>query len=525
MIDEGKLGNMILLRLPVVQRIHETITAKLAEGYSYYTTREFLVSIRLLYGWADDQNIDITADNINQIFSGWADHLLNRVDQGHWKMNTAYGKAVNAAIVLDSALEPKIPFMRNTRLIGRKRTNKPGLKEISNAAIEESRHFCHMLMDIIDSLDEQSVNGPLPVTLRFRDGKTKEEWSGLIPLEKLKKVPEISLSLAKYTQAVRQRWIDDRTLRTRYPLVNLRVSAELLIFISQTGMNLAQAHKLKRGSFSYHSFHDGYHVHRVYKDRRKGEVEFFIYSEYRPIFERYLAWLNMIIPEDQSVKLFPMWSPHGRDDKILPSLHALIRTAKVVGVKFVGPRTLRTIRSNWLARLAKSTEIASELGQHLEQTFLTSYDSPDPLSASVEITRFYSEIDPRLAAPGPGICIRTAHTVKPISGIPGEAPEPDCLNPAGCLFCEHQRDIDTEDHFWSLASYRYLKIIELSKYRLPDKIRRLPTMAVIERLSQKLSVIADAEPRYSEMVSEAIAKVEESDFHPRWEGLIRLAEG
>lgn len=523
LIAEGHLGNMILQRLPAIQKIYDAMNTRVIEGYSYYTIRELFISLRLFYDWADNHNTDITANNINSNFSGWADHLLNLVDQGRLKMNTAYGKAKNAAMVLDSALEPSVPLMHNTRLSKSSRSTSHRFKDTNNASIQESRQFCQMLMDIIDSLDSESVLGPLPVILHFRNGKTKEEWSGLIPPAKLKKYPEIRMSLEKHTQAVRQRWIDDQTLRTRYPLINLRVGSELLIFISQTGMNLAQAHQLKRGSYSFQSFHDGYQVSRVYKDRRKGEVEFFIYSEYRPAFERYLSWLKLVIPDDLSDKLFPLWSPHGRADNVLPSLHGLTRTAKVVGIKFVGARTLRTVRSKWLARISKSTEIAAEMGQHLEQTFLSNYDSPDLLSASVEITRFYSMMDHGKAAPGPGMCTQIEQP-KSISSAPIEAPKPDCLNPAGCLFCQHQRDIDTDDHFWSIASYRYLKIIELSRYRPSNQILRLPSMAVVERLTEKLSEIANTNSEYKRRVGNAIAKVEEFDFHPRWEGLIFLME-
>nr|WP_325169700.1 hypothetical protein [Pseudomonas aeruginosa]UGK55780.1 Hypothetical protein [Pseudomonas aeruginosa] len=41
----------------------------------------------------------------------------------------------------------------------------------------------------------------------------------------------------------------DRTLRTRFPIVNLRIESELLMFIAQTGLNLQQAHTCGLSSF------------------------------------------------------------------------------------------------------------------------------------------------------------------------------------------------------------------------------------------------------------------------------------
>jgi hypothetical protein len=87
--------------------------------------------------------------------------------------------------------------------------------------------------------------------------------------------------------------------------VNLRIEAELLILIAQTGMNLTQAANLKLGRFSYQSHLNGYQVRRLYKNRRKGEVEFEIYSAYRDHFERYLAWCRELLPNDDTNRLFP----------------------------------------------------------------------------------------------------------------------------------------------------------------------------------------------------------------------------
>jgi hypothetical protein len=93
--------------------------------------------------------------------------------------------------------------------------------------------------------------------------------------------------LTRSVLKLRAEWEAEHSLRTRFPLVNIRIEAELLVFIAQTGMNLSQAHNLRRTQYSYKSTIDGYEV-RDYKERRQGEVLFEIFSDVnqRPIVSR-----------------------------------------------------------------------------------------------------------------------------------------------------------------------------------------------------------------------------------------------
>ncbi|MBM9995365.1 site-specific integrase, partial [Pseudomonas aeruginosa] len=97
----------------------------------------------------------------------------------------------------------------------------------------------------------------------------------------------------------------DRTLRTRFPIVNLRIESELLMFIAQTGLNLQQAHTLRVEQFHYTSHLDGYQI-RTYKNRREGEVLFEIFASYREWFERYLEWRSEWFPNEPDGLLFPL---------------------------------------------------------------------------------------------------------------------------------------------------------------------------------------------------------------------------
>lgn len=114
----------------------------------------------------------------------------------------------------------------------------------------------------------------------------------------------------------------------------------------------------------------------------------------------------------------------------------------------------------------------------------------------VQIKGFWAKHDPAQAAAGPGSCIGKGP--EPIPGIPATATKPDCQTPAGCLFCVNQRDIDSLDHIWSLASYRWLKSYELAAHQQPESMKTLPTHPAelaIDRLSAKLAYILSSSPK------------------------------
>jgi hypothetical protein len=266
---------------------------------------------------------------------------------------------------------------------------------------------------------------------------------------------------------------------------------------------------------------DGYQVRRLYKDRRKGDVEFQIYREYREFLERYLLWRDALFPLDD--RLFPLWSSDGAADPIRIGFQAITRRCKKLGIRYFGPRILRHTRINWLLRHTKDPGVTAEMAQHAKETLISTYETPNQQLAAIEISRFHLMSDPALASPGPGVC--AGNHASPVINAPPEAPRPDCIGPAGCLFCQQQRDVDSEDHAWSLASYRHLKSLELSKYRPPRAAQgQHPAALVISRVSAKLDALRAIGPQRARWVDEALARIAEGVFHPAWDGFIRLAE-
>lgn len=99
------------------------------------------------------------------------------------------------------------------------------------------------------------------------------------------------------------------------------------------------------------------------------------------------------------------------------------------------------------------------------------------------------------------------------------------MSPAGCLFCDHQRDLDSEDHVWSLATYRHYKSLELARYmRLSKSGAPHPAAAAVERITAKLRRFEASSEVRKCWVREALARVDEGNYHPKWDGFIQLLE-
>ena len=85
--------------------------------------------------------------------------------------------------------------------------------------------------------------------------------------------------------------------------------------------------------------------------------------------------------------------------------------------------------------------------------------------------------------------------------------------------------MDSEDYVWSLASFQYLKMIELDNY-VPPQGKQVdhPAHAVIERIQLKLRHLADSSATRSLWVEEAANRMKEGRFHEHYAGLIHLLE-
>lgn len=530
-IAAGKFGRPLVERLELVIRIHEAMTGQLVGGGKKGTAYGYLKSLRSFFTWADESEQTVSLDTVENTFRHWSDYLVNRVRFRSIKNNTAHTVACRLGSILDKALERRQPLISTTRL----RKAKRGPRAVGVAADKENFAdtfaFGHLCLDIIDSLPVEAVWGPLPAILRLRDGRTLEQWSGL-------REPATVASLQPgyknqtNTEAVLQLRADKEaahTLRTRYPLVNLRITAEVMVFIAQTGMNLAQVVDFRRTHYSYKSTIDGYEV-RHYKARRQGEVLFEIFNDYKVIFDAYVAWRDAIFGNTTD-RLFPFVRTLGALASSPPSFHRLrYGICAPLGITFVGTQRLRNARVNWLLRESRNPELTAEQAQHTTQTLLRVYEKPSLQVAQVELIQFWQKSDPRLTDP-PMQCTALGFcdgVPTPITGLPQEAPKADCRQPAGCLFCEHHRDIDSEDYVWSLASMRFLNGVILQRFHPPAKDKADAAAHVeltLEVLTAKLKWFSESNARRKAWVEEANEKLNEGEYHLHWHYLIESAQG
>ncbi|SIT45930.1 Phage integrase family protein [Paraburkholderia piptadeniae] len=498
LIAGGDLGIPVPERIALVQRIHSEIASVLVSGGGKETARSRIYCVRRFFAWADDGGAAMTLDTVIDVFVHWTDYLLHR-QRVVRDLNErgVYQLAKSVAAVLDRVLERRISVLSSTRI------RKPRYNRLARdtgadrQSLAQSFVFGHALVDICDALTVESIHGPPPVRIPLRSGKVLEEWS------------------------VRSR-ADAR--QPQYRLINLRIEAELLLFIAQTGLNRSQAHTARVGHFHYTSHLDGYQVRR-YKHRRQGEVEFEIYREYRELFERYLTWRAAIFPDDPDGLLFP-FVRHGRAEDAPPRFTGIRTVCRRLGITFVSPRPLRKLRINWLLRELHDPALAAEMAQHAQQTLLRDYLEPNAHVAMVEISRFHRQSDPDIAMPGPGRCVSPVPAALP--GTPPQATQPDCVSAAGCLFCVHHRDIDSEDHVWSLASFRHLKSLELARGHPSPPDRRIspalhPAALAIARLAAKLKFYERSSVVRGQWVREALLRIEEGAYHPAWRAFIQLA--
>lgn len=526
-IDQGQLGELQATRLVLVIRFHEILSAKLESGVSRYTVRGKFQQLRVFYQWGDEKGYNLDINNVAKRYIEWTEHLLNRT---RFLREISEKSAFSLASGVGSLIEETID---TTGLTIRSRARRPILKKsvlgtkADKQHLSETFNFGRFLIAISEALTAEKVFGRLPLVITLDDEKKLEEWSGLRPDSEDLNTPSARNSSHYYKKVLerRERWQTDQTWRTRYPLINLRIEAELLIFISQTGINLSQAQSLTRGNFRYASHNEGYLVKRAYKSRAGGEVEFEIYSEYRVFFERYLRWLDTVFSADDDERLFPLKSPKYMSNRTLHSFERIRDRCNDIGIMYVGPRELRKTRTNWLIRKSGDLTLVAEMAQNTTNTLMNSYEMPHHQLATVEITNFNSKQSKELRAPGPGLCLKPKGDV--VSSSAGNSLEPNCISPAGCLFCTHQRDIESFDHIWSLKTYQRYQAELLLTYRVissaaEDKLS--PAERTISQISERLKAFSELGEKHRAWVEESTERVTEGDYHPQWEMFIRILE-
>lgn len=476
----------------------------------------------------DKQSGDVNLSNVREWFKAWVEYLYQRVRLRELKERVVYHQGKTVARLFSRAMDvPYVSMSKGTRLKKPRKSNQALGTEADKQNLAGTQSFGIDLLDIVESLSFDDCLGPLPVHVKLRStGKSHELWCGLQPTSRVLAETDAEnrpFGSPKVIRARRNRRSTEPKLEERLMVINLRICAEFLIFVAQTGMNKAQAMALTLGDYRYESFMDGYAV-RKYKGRKKGDVEFEIYSEYRPYFERYLDFRLRAIPGGYSELLFPVFSRKGAPPGAVFNIENVRRFLAKLGRPFIAPQMLRGTRINWLARAAGDNAVVAEMAQHDVATLERIYLKPNHQVAAIEWTKYFQGVEDSLqAAPAPGGC--ASQTPARAAGVSERAPEPDCRNPAGCFFCDLYRGIESLDYAWSMASFRMLKRLELAKYKRVDAdLKTNAPLMVVERINDILTDFGSRSGVHADWVREAETRCLEEDYHPRWAGFILLSE-
>ncbi|MBK1824274.1 site-specific integrase [Burkholderia orbicola] len=514
---------MQVSRIELIRAIHAAITSKMVRGGARATARNEVIAMNSFVRWVDGNGHLFESRGVIDAYMHWTDSLVHDAQvRKIFKDETAYARARAVGVILDIALERRSAIIRSTRLKQPRTARKVQGAKSEKQNLEETYAFGRLLQDICDGITLDALWGPSPLRIRLSGGGELLHYSGR-PAHPA--TPSVCINHVRRAEKRRERFDNDKTLRTRYPIANMRILAELLTFIAQTGMNLAQAHQLMLCHFSYASDVDGYKV-RSYKARRGGEVLFEIFREYRSHFERYLAWRRAVFPADN--RLFPVFR-FTTFASTPPCFIQIQQACRQVGVRWIPPRVLRSTRINWLLRRSGDPGLTAEMVQHHRQTLLDNYEIPSLQRAIGEVTRFWQQTDPHLVLDShvtsiaPGECDGAPCTVP---DRPRNAPLPDCIRASGCLWCEHHRDIDSQDYVWALSCFRHLKILEVGQYRPPLETKVThPAEHAIDRISSKLTWFQSSNSTRRSWVEESLTRVEEGDYHPEWRRSIVTIEG
>ncbi|MFW3682917.1 hypothetical protein ACOAL9_14355 [Pseudomonas aeruginosa] len=298
-IAQSELGSPLPERFELVTRLHEHMTDDLAGGGSRFSVQNKISALRRFFAWIDSENVNLSLETAADTFIRWTDHLLqrHRVER-NFSEGSLYDLTRLTATMLDRALDRQASLSKSTRIRKPRGKGKVHTSKADKQSLQNTFAFGHLLADVCEALTWRGTMAPLPVCISLRTGQVLELWSGLQSPEKVaaRRTRPQNQAQIEASLAARAAHDADRTLRTRFPIVNLRIESELLMFIAQTGMNLQQAHTLRVEQFHYTSHLDGYQV-RTYKNDGKEKC----YSRFLPVIESGSSAISNGVPNG-----FPM---------------------------------------------------------------------------------------------------------------------------------------------------------------------------------------------------------------------------
>lgn len=516
--NDNTWKNIIADRLPFIEAITNQLNFEVIRGASSASINTYCCELNVFMKWVDLNNITLSThkEELKTIYLAYDEYCYIRCwVKKEISQRTAYANVFNISQYFSKLLE--LPPHKNLRYISRViKSNSPSLKKSPSRTAEKqhlgnSRKLGYYCVDLANAIDIDSIYGKIPITINsIKTDNTEQKIQvprGLIVYLNRSKLNH-SKKLMNYCLPIDNKGDISTLDRHRLNLIRLKLLAELIIFVYQTGMNVSQILQLERIGFSYNLQGNNDWIVTCNKGRKQGAVKFKIYKDYRTRLKKLIDFVNHFYPK--SKYLFPV------SKKINPkgSVHyeTLRKHLEHANITWIPPKVTRSTRINFLSRIIDDPNLSAEMSQHTKETYGKNYQIPSQQRAMTALTHFWTEEPVSLINSG------CSEIPSPTKDIPSNIPNPNCINESGCLWCESHRDIESEDYIWSLATFRYLKIIEASQ---PIK-RKIPADIVVEHLTKKIQSFKSRNDQTKQWVVEALLKIDEGSYHPNWGGVLNF---
>lgn len=517
-IKANRYGEILPERIEFVSNLFEHFNYKIISGLSRNTLTGQLEKLWTFIRWCEKQNRILSKDEIPDLFISWVNSEIIVVREKNLDEYSAYKKFFKIANIITSSQNLE-NFSNSASLMLRTNLSlKPQKKQSEVPNQHEIFEFGKFLKSLIDQLTIDVIRGEQPILITLSNERTIYLKSNLVNVEL--DIEKLKYSEKKQALEKRRALTEDESLLDSYKRsnpINVRIEAELMIFMSQTNMNLAQARNLNFCEFRLMTKDDEYEVFTVYKGRKQAEASFKFYQEYKNIFLRYLQWLKEV-GFNENDKLFPFVAREKlKANDTLRKLHVIRNLCKDNGFKYFPSTQLRKFKANWLFENSDDVGTVTNLMSHSERTFRNNYQKTEKNKALKELSNFNSQNLKRLVI---GLCSNNLENPQIMNTVENIL-TPDCINPEGCLFCTYHKDIESYDYCFKLVSHRYLKLLEMAKN--PNNGNH-PAKLIVERLNEKIDGLRALSDKAEKWIVKAQNEVQSGEYHPDWNNLILLLD-
>lgn len=243
-IKANKYGEILSERIEFVSNLFEYFDYRITIGISQRTIISELEKLSLFVRWCEYKNKYISKEHIAECFIDWVNHGILAVQQNNQDEYSAYKKYTAVANILVSSQNLEKYPKTKTLLLRTNLTERPQKKEVELVSEHDAFAFGKLLKALVDQLTIEAVRGELPLLIKLPNDKNAYLKGNLMEVNiNYEKIKDKRLALERRRALSENESLLDKYRRSN--LINIRIEAELIIFISQTNMNLSQALDLK----------------------------------------------------------------------------------------------------------------------------------------------------------------------------------------------------------------------------------------------------------------------------------------